>query len=317
MSSTALAAPERPTAVRTGMSYDEAVREFFAYVSGYRGLSNCTTRAYTDDLRIFRAFLASRLGNVPPPASITRETVLQFAVSLKGVSPRTVHRRCAGLSSFFTFLQDMGHVKANPAKRVPLPKLPKPMPVCLTKETARKLISAAGTPWDRALVVLLLSTGIRRSEAAAITLDDLDLENGQLLVRGKGSKERIVPLADEAAAAVQEYLKHRVETTSRHLFVSRRGGHPIRHRVIADMLGRVIKRAGLEGQGISPHKLRHTFATHLIRSGADIRTVQDLLGHTDLKTTAMYLHSDVRTKMAAVRKLRGLLTGADTGRSRG
>jgi site-specific recombinase XerD len=293
------------------ISFDEAVSEFLAYVSGYRGLSPRTVTAYTADLRIFRRFLASRLGRVPPPCTITREMVLQFAVSLKGVSPATVHRRCAGLSSFFLFLQDMGYAQTNPARRVPLPKLSKPLPTCLTRETVRKLLEAAKRPWEKALVVLLLSAGLRRSEAAAITLDDLDLANKQLLVRGKGSKERIVPLADEAVGAIEEYLRHRVKTTSRHLFVSKREGHPIRHPVIADMLRRVIKRAGLQGQRITPHALRHTFASHLIRSGVDIRTVQDLLGHTDLKTTAIYLHSDVRTKMAAVRKLRGLLTGLD------
>jgi len=314
MSGTAVAGAALALGSQTGISFDEAVSEFLAYVSGYRGLSPRTITAYTADLRIFRRFLESRLGRVPPPCTITRETVLQFAVSLKGVSPATVHRRCAGLSSFFLFLQDMGYAQTNPARQVPLPKLSKPLPVCLTRETVRKLLEAAKTPWDKALVVLLLSAGLRRSEAAAITLDDLDLANKQLLVRGKGSKERIVPLADEAVGAIEEYLRHRVKTTSRHLFVSRRQGRPVHHRVIADMLGRVIKRAGLQGQRISPHALRHTFASHLVRSGVDLRTVQDLLGHTDLKTTAMYLHSDVRTKMAAVRRLRGLLTGFDSKR---
>jgi site-specific recombinase XerD len=154
--------------------------------------------------------------------------------------------------------------------------------------------------------VLLLSTGMRRSEIAQISLEDLDLENRQLLVHGKGAKERVVPLADQAVAAIEQYLPHRVQTQSHRLFVSQ-FGEPISGRAISRMLARTLGKAGLAGKGITPHKLRHTFATHLIRSGADIRTVQELLGHADIGTTARYLHSDVRTKLAAVEKLEGML----------
>lgn len=157
------------------------------------------------------------------------------------------------------------------------------------------------------MAVLLLSTGIRRSEAAAITLDDLDLEKRQLPVRGKDDKERVVPLAEQAVEAIQAYLPHRTQTESQHLFVSAYGGHPIQGRIVNRMLNRITGRAGMQGQGITPHKLRHTFATHLIRSGADIRTVQELLGHADIQTTARYLHSDTRTKKTAVSTLRSFL----------
>ncbi len=156
-------------------------------------------------------------------------------------------------------------------------------------------------------MVLLLSTGIRRSEAVSITLDDLDLENGQVLIKGKGGKQRVVPLTEQAIEAIHAYLPHRTKNGSRYLFVSAYGGHPIHGRVVNAMLATTIRKAGLEGQGITPHKLRHTFATHLIRNGVDVRTVQELLGHSGLETTAKYLHSDVRTKMTAVEKLSGLL----------
>jgi integrase/recombinase XerD len=155
--------------------------------------------------------------------------------------------------------------------------------------------------------VLLLSTGIRRGEAVSITLDDLDLENRQLLIRGKGDKQRMVPLTEQAVEAIHGYLPHRTKTKSRHLFVSAYGGHPIQGRVVNAMLAGTIRKAGMEGQGITPHKLRHTFATHLIRKGVDVRTVQELLGHADLQTTAKYLHSDTRTKQSAVGRLNGLL----------
>ena len=181
------------------------------------------------------------------------------------------------------------------------------MPVFLSEEMAQRLIAVADSPWTKAAVVLLLSTGIRRSEAVAIALDDLNLEERQVLIRGKGGKERVVPLTDQAVEAIHAYLPHRTKTESRHLFVSAYGGHPLHGRCFNRMLKIVIRKAGMEDQGITPHKLRHTFATHLIRNGVDVRTVQELLGHSDIQTTARYLHSDTRTKQAAVGRLNGLL----------
>jgi len=200
----------------------------------------------------------------------------------------------------------MGYAQANPARRLPLPRVSEYVPVYLSEEMAQRLIAAADSPWTKCAVVLLLSTGIRRSEAVAITLDDPDLEKRQLLIRGKGGKERVVPLTEQAVEAIQVYLPHRTKTQDRHLFVSAWKGHPIHGRCINRMLKIVIQKAGLAGQGITPHKLRHTFATHLIRNGVDIRTVQELLGHSELETTAKYLHSDTKTKQAAVGKLTNL-----------
>ena len=169
------------------------------------------------------------------------------------------------------------------------------------------LLEAAHTAWHRAMLALLLFAGLRRSEVTAITSEDLDLENGQLLVRGKGAKQRVVPFTPLVIQAIREYLVCRPRTDSRHLFVSRVGGRPIHGRVINRMLGRVLREAGLDTEGITPHGLRHTFATHPIRNGVDVRTVQELLGHTDLQTTARYLHSDTRAKQAAVSRLLSLL----------
>jgi site-specific recombinase XerD len=248
----------------------------------------------------------SRPGPLPTPAAITRQLVIQYAVSLSHWSPTTVRSKLACLSSFFGFLQDMGYVSGNPAKRLPLPKLEQHVPVTLSEEQAQQLLAAAQLPWHRCLVVLLLATGIRRSEAVLIGLEDVDTANRQLLVHGKGAKQRVVPLTGSAVAAIQQYLPHRPTTQSRRLFVNSRG-QPIRGHVINAALDEILEKAGLAGQGITPHKLRHTFATQLIHKGADVRTVQELLGHADLGTTARYLHSDVRTKLAAVGRLTGLL----------
>jgi len=289
------------------LSYDDAVAEFLDYLKEYRSFSRWTVRAYGTDLRMLREFLEKRLGRVPRPTELTRELIVQFGVSLRGAAPLTLRRKYACISSFFGFLQDMGYATANPARRLPLPKVTQPVPVFLSEEMAQKLIAAADSPWTKAAVVLLLSTGIRRSEAVGITLDDLNLEERQLLIRGKGDKERVVPLTDQVVETIQAYLPHRTKTQSRHLFVSAWKGHPLHGRCINRMLKIVIQKAGLEGQGITPHKLRHTFATHLIRNGVDVRTVQELLGHADIQTTARYLHSDTRTKQAAVGRLNGLL----------
>ena len=292
-------------------SYDEAVKEFLNYIRDYRSFSGLTVRAYGTDMRMLRAFLEQRLGRVPSPTEITREMIVQFGVSLRKPAPLTLRRKYACISSFFGFLQDMGYAQTNPARRLPLPRVSEHVPVYLTEEMAQQLIAAADTPWTKAAVVLLLSTGIRRSEAVGVTLDDIDLEKRQLLIRGKGDKERVVPLTDQVVEAIQAYLPYRTKTQSRHLFVSAWKGHPIHGRCINRMLKIVIEKAGLAGQGITPHKLRHTFATHLIRNGADIRTVQELLGHADIQTTARYLHSDTRTKQTAVGRLNGLLSGGE------
>ncbi len=286
------------------ITFAEAESRFLDYLASYRSYSPATVRAYRTDLKRFRRFLGN--GREPRPAEITRQMVVQFAVSLSGMAPLTVRRKLACLSSFFGFLQDMGYVQGNPARGLPLPKVEQLVPVTLSREDAHKLIAAADKPWHRCLVVLLLTTGIRRSEAAQINLEDIDLENGQLLVHGKGAKERTVPLTPEAINAIRHYLRHRRKTSSHRLFVSQTG-NPIHGRAINRMLNRLLEKAGLAGKGITPHKLRHTFATHLIQNGVDIKTVQELLGHSDIQTTARYLHSDTRTKQSAVGKLRGLV----------
>jgi integrase/recombinase XerD len=290
--------------------FEELVASFLDYLTSYRGYSPHTVKAYARDLRAFRDFLARRYRAARHPDRVQREMVVQFALSLKGAAPLTVRRKLAALASFYGFLQDTGCASGNPARGLPLPKVAQSFPSCLTEDRARRLLDACHTPWHRAMIALLLFAGLRRSELTAITLEDLDLENGQLLVRGKGGKQRIVPLTPLVIQAIRECLVCRPRTDSNHLFVSRIGGRPIAGRVVNRMLNRVLKAASLDKQSVTPHKLRHTFATHLIRNGVDVRTVQELLGHADLQTTARYLHSDIRAKQAAVGTLAGVFGGA-------
>jgi integrase/recombinase XerC len=293
----------------TAVGFEDAVAGFVDYLGSYRGYSIHTVKAYARDLREFRRFLARRYGSITQPDQVKREIVMQFALGLAGQAPLTVRRKLTAIASFYRFLEDTGSAVLSPARGLPLPKVAQCFPTCLTAEQAGALLEAAHTPWHRALLALLLFAGLRRSEVTAITLDDLDLENGQLLVRGKGAKQRVVPLTPLVVEAVREYLPCRPQTESQHLFVSRVGGHPLHARVAGRMLQHVLRRAGLGEEHITPHRLRHTFASHLIRSGVDVRTVQELLGHADLQTTARYLHSDTRTKQAAVGKLTAAFAG--------
>ena len=302
---------ENEALAETPTAFDSAVNEFLAYLEGYRHYSPWTVGAYRIDLREFREFLLEQEGRVPAPAEITRPQVVAWGLFLKGMKPLTIRRKYGCLSSFFSFLQDMGQSQGNPARNLPLPKVSRNLPTVLSAEQVQQLLAAAQNPGHRLLLLLLLSTGLRRSEAAAITLDQVDLEHRQLRVCGKGNKERMVPLTAEVVEAIQEYLAWRGPTQSDHLFISQMWGQPISGARIHRIVRALLERAGLAGQGITVHKLRHTFATHLVRNGVDVKTVQELLGHSDLGTTAKYLHSDGQAKQAAVARLNGLL-GADT-----
>jgi site-specific recombinase XerD len=299
--------PAPQTAGEEGGAFDAAVAEFLSYLRGYRHYSPWTVGAYRIDLREFREFLVAREGRVPAPAEITRPQVVAWGLSLKGMKPLTIRRKYGCLSSFFSFLQDMGSCHGNPARNLPLPKVSKNLPVVLSTEQVQALLAAAQDPGHRLLVLLLLSTGLRRSEAAAITLDQVDLEHRQLRVRGKGNKERMVPLTASVVEAIEQHLASREPTSCNHLFISSVTGESLTGGGVYKVIRPLLKRAGLDGQGITPHKLRHTFATHLVRNGVDVKTVQELLGHSDLGTTAKYLHSDGQAKQAAVARLNGLL----------
>jgi site-specific recombinase XerD len=295
------------TGAEPGTAFDAAVSEFLSYLKGYRHYSPWTVGAYRIDLREFREFLLEQEGRVPSPSEITRPQVVAWGLKLRGMKPLTIRRKYGCLSSFFSFLQDMGSCHGNPARNLPLPKVSKNLPVVLSPEQVQQLLAAAQTPDRKLLVLLLLSTGLRRSEAAAITLDQIDLEHRQLRVRGKGNKERMVPLTADVVEAIGQHLASRKPTSCNHLFISSVTGEPLTGGGVYKVIRPLLKKAGLDGQGITPHKLRHTFATHLVRNGVDVKTVQELLGHNDLGTTAKYLHSDGQAKQAAVARLNGLL----------
>jgi site-specific recombinase XerD len=232
---------------------------------------------------------------------------MQYALTLSGRAAATVCRKVSVLSSFFSFLVDLGGLDTNPARRIPLPKPASRIPNAISEDDAQKLIGAAESPFEHAMLLLMLTAGLRRSEVGAIRLEDVNLENQALLVRGKGAKQRMVPLMPQTAQAIRDYLSIRPESDQPYLFLSPQGRR-LANDFLNRTLRRILARAGL-GKRITPHMLRHTFATHLVRNGVDVRTVQELLGHADLETTANYLHSDTRAKQTAV-SLIASLTGA-------
>jgi len=280
---------------------------FLDYQRSYRSHSSLTVSTYRCDLGQFCQWLKGRVRPLPEPNAITRELVMQYAVTLSGRAAATVCRKITVLSVFFGFLMDLGELDTNPARRIPLPKPAGRIPAAISEDEAQKLIGAAESPFERAMLLLMLTAGLRRSEVGAIRLEDVNLQNQMLLVRGKGAKQRMVPLMPQTAQAIRDYLTARPEVDQPYLFLS-----PQRRRLANDFLNRTLRRilarAGL-AKRITPHMLRHTFATHLVRNGVDVRTVQELLGHSDLETTANYLHSDTRAKQSAV-ALIASLTGS-------
>lgn len=281
----------------------EAAWGFVRYLSSYRGSPESTLRAYRSDLRKFRLFLEATFPEAQSPRDVSRPMVMRYAVSLSGMAARSVRRKVSCLASFFAYLLDLAEVDHNPAARIPLPKLPEVLPRDVKPEIVRALLAASRTPRERCLVVLLAATGIRAGELGAIQVEDVDLPNRQLLVRGKGRKERRLPLIPQAVEAIREYLGRRAEGA---LFLTE-AGQASKHNLPGLILRRVVRRAGLDGRGITPHTFRHGFATQLVRAGVDVKTIQELLGHADLKTTALYLHADTSTKAAAVAAMTSVL----------
>jgi integrase/recombinase XerC len=294
------------------LSLSRAVAGFATYLADERRFSERTVTAYLSDLERFMAFWESEFGESPaaktPLAKVDTLAVRSHLASLHraNLGNRSIARHLSTLRSFFRWACREGHLEKNPAKGLPAPKTPKTLPRALTlADTTALLETDDEAPFperERALFELLYATGLRVSEASGLDVDDVDLASRMLRARGKGRKERIVPFGEEAEAAIRDYLPARAErrrkgggagralTREEPLFVNARGGR-LTTRSMARVLKRRLRAAGLPDE-ISPHALRHTFATHLLQAGADLRAIQELLGHASLSTTQKYTHLD-------------------------
>lgn len=270
------------------------IDKFLRYLEIERGVSVHTTRAYRKDLGMFFEYVKSKAEDID---LIDVRGFVAGQIN-GGLKKSTVSRRLATIRSFFKFLHREGYVKANPAKLVPTPRLPKILPRFLSVDDVFSFVEKPeGIGFlpvrDRAILELLYSSGLRVSELSGLNVDDLDVREGLVKVRGKGKKERIVPVGKKAVEAIRSYMVERILLKKRQnaLFLNRSGTR-LTDRGVRRIVVKYARAMGVNGR-IGPHTLRHTFATHLLQGGADLRVIQELLGHSSLSTTQKYTHLDI------------------------
>ena len=292
----AVAAPPRAET-----RFESLVLDFLSYLELERGLSRNTLDAYRTDLHQYGEFLAGRDLDalLVGPADVS-DFLADLATGERrpACSSATVHRKAACLRSFYKHLRRDELIGEDPTAALSAPRRAKKLPQVLNYAEVQQLLAAPRgdeptTLRDRALLEVMYACGLRASETIGLEVADVDLEEGLLRARGKGSKERIVPLGRKAIAAISSYLRggRPKLVGDRHeakLFVNFRGG-PLSRQGLYKIVQRNARTAGLGGQ-LSPHTLRHSFATHLLAGGCDLRSVQEMLGHADVSTTQLYTH---------------------------
>jgi integrase/recombinase XerC len=289
------------------------IGQFLQYLSVERGASPHTLKGYREDLHALAEYLSDGDGHTPAPGSITTNELRGFLSALHeaGYAKTSISRRMASVRSFMTFGQREGWAKSNPAKALRNPRKSRKLPHFLTTEEIGSLLDApkGNTPAgvrDRAILETLYSAGLRVSELVGLNDGDVDSSSGIVRIRGKGKKERLAPIGSYADRALKKWLAVRTlsprEKTGREAPVfTNKFGTRLTTRSVARMLEKHIKENGLD-QRTSPHTLRHSFATHLLDRGADIRSVQELLGHKSLVTTQIYTHVSTANLRAAYEK---------------
>ncbi len=282
-------------------AFQESVARFIAYLTDQRRVSPSTVRAYESDLAQFGKYLASGDREEPlAPKAIDVLAVRGFVAQLSraGLHRSTIARKLSVIRSFLRHAVRDGEIETNPASGVATPKVPKGLPRDLTVDEIFNLLDgvAGEEPAairDRAILEMLYATGLRVGELVSLDLADLDLSGSMVRVVGKGNKERLVPFGDKAAQAIRRWLESSRALRDRQgdpeaLFLNLRGGR-LTDRTVRRILGRRLREASIRAR-VSPHALRHSFATHLLGAGADLRSIQELLGHASLSTTQRYTH---------------------------
>ncbi len=277
-----------------------AAEQYAEYLNFERGLSPLTVRAYGRELERFITFAAER--GRRDPAAVGGDDVRDYVFHLGdlGLAPTSVRRAQSALRTYFGFLLEEGTLEHDPTEGLQSPRVARPLPNVLDTGAVSALLEAPrlDSPmyWrDRAILEFLYATGVRVSELVGLRMTDLDLEEGLCTVFGKGSKERMVPLGGPACVAVSRYLREVRPALEKgkgggRVFLNQRG-RPLSRTAVWKIVKTAAGLAGIEGS-VSPHVLRHTFATHLLEGGADLVAVQELLGHADISTTQIYTHLD-------------------------
>lgn len=271
----------------------DLTREFLAYIQVERGLAPHTLESYARDLKRLEKW-AEKSGRCI--ADLTRPDLRKWIAQLsrEGLAPSSIARAVSAARGFFRFLMLDGHIKSHPAEDLDTPQRFAYLPEFLTEDEINRLFAAPDITEeegirDRALLELMYAAGLRVSEVCALKQADIDIHAGLLMCHGKGSKERRVPIGKSAIHWLQQYAALKASygnANSHYLFMQR--GRPLTRQFAWAMIKRYARKAGLKE--ISPHTLRHSFATHLLQHGADSRSVQALLGHSDIATTQIYTH---------------------------
>jgi len=279
------------------------LEEFLGYLRAERHLSEHTLRNYAQDISQFLGFWEENQPDQSLHMATYRHIRSFLAANLRGKSKSTMARKLSALRTFFKYLQRQGVLEQNPARLAPTPKAEKPLPRFLTVDEVFHLLDQVGggmsfrSRRDRAILELFYSGGLRLSELAGLNLKNLDVEEGIVRVWGKGAKERLAFMGNPARVAIKAYLPEREQflqkkvLTETALFLNNRGGR-LSSRQIARVVTLWSRIAGLAGN-LTPHGLRHSFATHLLEGQADLRAVQELLGHANISSTQRYLHTDL------------------------
>jgi integrase/recombinase XerD len=274
-----------------------AIAEFLVSVTAERGLARNTAAAYRRDLTQYRAFLGDR--GVTDISSVTSDDVSEYAAVLtgRGLAPTSIARKIAAVRGLHRFLVAEEMVGGDPTALIEAPRRPSSIPKALSVAEVGRLIEAAAgdsalNVRDTALLEFMYASGARVAETVGLDVLDLDLSESVALVTGKGSKQRLVPLGGYAVAALERYLSRRLELKGDRpdpgaLFLSSRGRRLTRQSVWQLVRKHAIA-AGLDVNAVSPHVLRHSVATHMVEGGADLRTVQEILGHASISTTQVY-----------------------------
>jgi integrase/recombinase XerD len=294
-------APPSPASPGAGARFEGLVLDFLSYLELERGLSRNTLNAYRTDLHQYGEFLT---GHDCDALKARPREIAEFLADLAtgngrpACSASTIHRKAACLRSFYKHLRRDELIADDPTAALSAPRRAKKLPQVLNYPEVQLLLAAPRgdeptTTRDRALLEVMYACGLRASETTGLELSDLHLDEGFLRARGKGSKERLVPLGRQAIAAISVYMRggRPKLVGERHepkLFVNFRGG-PLTRQGLYKIVQRHARTAGLSGR-MSPHTLRHSFATHLLAGGCDLRAVQEMLGHADISTTQMYTH---------------------------
>ena len=282
----------------------EAVNSFLNYLTVEKGFSENTIDAYRNDLYQLASFVeeeATKRGLTPSWTSFGRQEMLSYLLNLKerNYAATTAARKVAAAKSFFSFMVAEGNIKDNPTLNVTSPRVGKALPKAISYNQAMLLLEqpaklpAPEAKRDKAILELLYASGMRVSELVSLNLGDINVDGGDVRCFGKGHKERIIPIAHRAALTVKKYLQEARphlahDDTEWALFLNARGERLTRQGLWQILKG-YAELAGL-GKEITPHTLRHSFATHMLNGGADLRSVQELLGHANISTTQVYTH---------------------------